>query len=214
VTDEIWCNRHNLTGIYLKWNSDTSVLLACTFPYLSRGAQQISCEGSRQAKRRIGMTNEEKFLGAALNAWKGNIERADKMFSNLTAKELLNEVAPGRNRLIYLWGHLTAVHDAMLPLLGFGPRRHPEYDDLFISKPDKATTTLPSAEDIKKSWTEANSKLSEGFATLSAADWLQRHSAVSEQDFAKEPLRNRFAILLSRTNHLSHHLGQTALAPK
>lgn len=75
------------------------------------------------------MTNEEKFFAAALNAWKGNIERADKLFSNLAAKELLNEVAPGKNRLIYLWGHLTAVHDAMLPLLGFGPRRHPEYDD-------------------------------------------------------------------------------------
>jgi len=167
-----------------------------------------------KAKRRIGMTNEEKFFAAALNAWKGNIERADKLFSNLAAKELLNEVAPGKNRLIYLWGHLTAVHDAMLPLLGFGPRRHPEYDDLFISKPDKATTSLPSAEDIKKSWSEVNGKLSDGFATLSAADWLQRHSAVSEEDFAKEPLRNRFAILLSRTNHLSYHLGQTVLAPK
>jgi len=23
VADEIWRNRHNLTGIYLKWNSDT-----------------------------------------------------------------------------------------------------------------------------------------------------------------------------------------------
>ncbi len=27
----------------------------------------------------------------------------------------------------------------------------------------------------------------------------------------KELLRNRFAILLSRTNHLSYHIGQAAL---
>jgi hypothetical protein len=27
-------------------------------------------------------------------------------------------------------------------------------------------------------------------------------------------LRNRLAILLSRTNHLAYHLGQTALRPK
>src|SRR6266851_1146327 len=55
VADEIWRNRHNLTGIYLKWNSDTSVLLVCTFPYLSRGAQQIACEGSRQSKVGVGI---------------------------------------------------------------------------------------------------------------------------------------------------------------
>src|SRR5258707_15067709 len=74
------------------------------------------------------MTNEELFLAVALNGWKGNIERADKMFSGLSEEELLKEVAPGKNRLIYLWGHLTAVHDAMLPLLGFGRRRHPQFD--------------------------------------------------------------------------------------
>jgi hypothetical protein len=53
-----------------------------------------------------------------------------------------------------------------------------------------------------------------GFAGLSPADWLKKHAAVSEEDFLKEQLRNRFAILLSRTNHLAYHLGQTALRPK
>jgi hypothetical protein len=56
--------------------------------------------------------------------------------------------------------------------------------------------------------------LFERFASLSAADWLKKHGAVSEEDFLKEPLRNRLAILLSRTNHLTYHLGQTALRPK
>jgi hypothetical protein len=59
-----------------------------------------------------------------------------------------------------------------------------------------------------------NGKLRAGFATLSPADWLQKHASVSEEDFAKEPLRNRFAILLTRTNHLSYHLGQAILATK
>src|SRR5712675_2343779 len=65
------------------------------------------------------MTNEELYLAVALNGWKGNIERADKMFSGLSEEELLKEVALGKNRMIYLWGHLTATHDALLPLLGF-----------------------------------------------------------------------------------------------
>jgi len=160
------------------------------------------------------MTNEDLFLAVALNAWKGNIERADKMFSGLSDEEVLKEVAPGKNRMIYLWGHLTAVHDAMLPLLGFGRRRHPEFDVSFISNPDKTQADVPSVELVRKAWTEVNTRLFEGFASLSAADWLKKHAAVSEEDFLKEPLRNRLAILLSRTNHLAYHLGQTALRSK
>jgi DinB superfamily len=158
------------------------------------------------------LAHEELFLSGALSAWKTNLERAEKLFFALSSAQLAREIAPGKNRLIYLWGHLTAVHDAMLPLLGFGPRLHPELDASFISKPDKAVPNLPSADEVKKSWNEVNGKLREGFARLSAADWLEKHAAVSGEDFAKDPLRNRFAILLSRTNHLSYHLGQATLA--
>ncbi len=102
----------------------------------------------------------------------------------------------------------------MLPLLGIGRRLHPEFDAAFISNPDKTQVEIPSVELVRKAWREVNRGLFEGFANLSAADWLKKHGAVSEDDFAKEPLRNRLAILLSRTNHLAYHLGQTALRPK
>jgi len=49
---------------------------------------------------------------------------------------------------------------------------------------------------------------------MSWSDWGQKHVVVSEEDFAKDPSRNRFAILLSRTNHLSYHLGQAVLGRK
>ena len=42
----------------------------------------------------------------------------------------------------------------------------------------------------------------------------EKHASVSDEDFAKDPLRNRFSVLLSRTTHISFHLGQTALIPK
>src|SRR6202047_39309 len=100
------------------------------------------------------MTNEELFLAVALNGWKGNIERADKVFSGLSDEELLKEVAPGKNRMIYLWGHLTAVHDAMLPLLGLGRRRYPEFDVAFISNPDKKQAGIPPVESVRKAWRE------------------------------------------------------------
>ena len=43
-------------------------------------------------------------------------------------------------------------------------------------------------------------------------DWLHKHTAVSDEEFVKDPTRNRLAIVLSRTNHASYHLGQSALA--
>ena len=158
--------------------------------------------------------SEQALVTAAVNSWKLNIERADRFFSPLTEEQLLKEVAPGKNRLIYLWGHLTAVHDRMLPLLVLGARRHPEYDSLFLTNPEKTAPTLPAAAEIKKAWDEINGTLLAGFEGLSAADWLQKHASVSEEDFAKDPQRNRLSVLLSRTTHISFHLGQTALIPK
>jgi DinB superfamily len=160
------------------------------------------------------MSNEDRFVSIALNSWKAYIDRADKLFSNLTPDQLNKEVAPGKNRLLYLLGHLTAVHDGMLPLLSLGPRLHPEMDEPFIANPDKAGPNLPSAQDVLQAWTEVNTKLSAGITAFKTEDWLQRHTSVSEQDFAKEPLRNRFAILISRTGHLASHLGQALLVVK
>jgi hypothetical protein len=160
------------------------------------------------------MTPEQALVTSTINSWKMAIERADKLFLPLTEAQLQKEVAPGKNRLIYLWGHLTAVHDRMLPLLDFGPRLYPEFDAPFITSPDRAMPELPMGHEIKKSWNEVNGKLLGGFESLSPAEWLQKHTAVSEEDFAKDPSRNRFAVLLSRTGHVAFHLGQTALIPK
>jgi hypothetical protein len=159
------------------------------------------------------MTNEHLLVATALAAWKLNIERTEKLFFDLPAEKLQAEIAPGKNRLIYLWGHLTAVHDRMITALSLGERVRPKFDAVFISAPDK-TSDLPSADEIKKAWSEVNARLLKGFETLTPADWLRKHSAVSDEDFAKEPLRNRYAILLSRTSHLAYHLGQAVLALK
>ena len=160
------------------------------------------------------MTPEQSVVASAVHAWKLHVERADKLFSGLSEQQLLAEVAPGKNRLVYLWGHLIAVHDAMLPLLGLGPRRHPELDAAFLTGADKTVAELPSAAELKDLWNDVNGRLLAGFNGFTAADWAQKHSAVSDEDFAANPLRNRLAILLSRTAHVAYHHGQAALAPK
>ncbi len=160
------------------------------------------------------VTSHELSVQVAVNSWRLVLERVNKALSNLTDDQLLKEVAPGKNRLIYLWGHLTAAHDAMFPILGLGERLHPELDAIFISTPDRAGAQLPPVGELRKYWDEVNGKLVSQFATFSGSEWLQRHNAVSEEDYAKDPARNRLAVLLSRTNHMSYHLGQITLALK
>jgi hypothetical protein len=160
------------------------------------------------------MTSHELAVKVAINSWRLVVERADKIFSRLTEDQILGEVAPGKNRVIYLWGHLIAIHDAMFSILGLGPRLHPDLDAVFVDNSDKAVAETPSAGQLKQYWDEVNGKLLSQFQSLSADEWLLRHRAMSEEDYAKDPTRNRLAVLLSRTNHLSHHLGQVTLALK
>jgi hypothetical protein len=157
------------------------------------------------------MAIERSLIDSALRGWKSNVERVDKLFEALSPGELEQEVAPGKNRLIYLWGHLAAVNDALLPLLGIGERLHPEFDGMFISNPDKSVPLTVSGQSLKTAWQEINQQLWNGFSKFSASDWAQRHTAVSEEDFAREPHRNRFTVLLGRTTHLAYHLGQATL---
>ena len=153
------------------------------------------------------MTPETSLIDSALRNWRSNVDRAGKLFGNLSEEQLLREVAPGKNRLIYLWGHLTAFNDALIPLLGFGPRIHPELDLMFVSNPDRTVPAILLGEDFKIIWQETSQLLWTGFSKLSVADWLQKHGAVSEEDFLREPHRNRFTILLGRTAHIAITFG-------
>ena len=157
------------------------------------------------------MTTEEQLSNTALNAWKLVTGRLDASITPLTEEQLQKQVAPGKNRLLYLVGHLTAVHDRMFPLLSLGGRLHPELDEIYITNPDRALPDPVSAADLKRAWSEVNSKLTAAFEELTPAQWLQKHTAVSDEDFAKDPTRNRLAVLMSRTNHAAFHTGQVAL---
>ncbi len=158
------------------------------------------------------MTNEELLATAALKSWKQVLGQFDKGLAALTDNDFQKRVAPGRNRLYYLLGHLAAVHDRLLPMLGVSDRLHPELDEAFISHPDGAQSDTVSVAELRRAWSEVNSRLSSTFDRYSPQDWLHKHTAVSDEDFAADPTRNRLAVVLSRTNHLSFHTGQLVLA--
>ena len=144
----------------------------------------------------------------ALGAWDIQNSRLLKLIESLPEERLLDEIAPGKNTGIYVLGHLIAVHDNMLPVLGLGDRLYPHLDEIFLRNPDKSGLAKPSVSELKSNLNEVNTRLAAGFATLSPANWLERHTAVSEADFEKEPHRNKLNLLLNRTGHLAYHLGQ------
>ena len=157
------------------------------------------------------MTAEELFVDTALRAWKFNVDRAEKSFAALTDEQLEARVAPGRNRLLYLLGHIAAVHDRMLPLLGAGERRHPELDAVFIQEADSGKPSPIPASTLKDILVETDGALWSAFTQWTPAEWLSKHTSVSPEDFAREPHRNKLSVLLSRNAHLASHQGQIVL---
>ena len=143
-----------------------------------------------------------------LTAWDAQNGYLNKLLDEFTDEQLLNEISPGRNSGIYLLGHLVAVSDAMLPLLGFGNRLFPVLEEVFIKMPDKAGQVMPSITELKENLKVVNAKLKEHFTATSPAQWLEKHNSVSAEDFAKEPHRNKLNIIISRTNHMANHIGQ------
>jgi DinB superfamily len=149
--------------------------------------------------------------GITLNAWQVNIDRCTKLINSLTDDQLSHEIAPGKNRGIYLVGHLAAVHDAMPEILGFGKRAFPALQPVFLEKPDKSVEQIPSIQELRKIWTDVHDRLKNEFAKMTPEAWFRRHESMTDADFEKDPTRNKLAVLQNRTNHLSYHFGQLIL---
>jgi hypothetical protein len=150
----------------------------------------------------------ELFITMALTAWNTHNERVTKLFDTLTDEQILSETAPGRNRGIYLFGHLVAVNDRLFSLFGLGDRFYPQLDEPFLSNPDKAKEPYPTVAELKESWKKVNDGLQVAFKKLTADEWFEKHNSVTAEDFAKDPQRNKLNVLLNRTSHTGYHLGQ------
>jgi hypothetical protein len=158
--------------------------------------------------------NNQLLVKMVLDGWNAKLKETDALLAQLSDEQLMNEVAPGRNRGIYLLGHLTAVNDKMISLLNLGEQLHPELNDSFLKEADKKTDEITSADVLRKCWNEINSVLTNHFNNMQPESWFEKHTSVSAEDFAKEPHRNKLNIIISRTNHLAYHLGQMALLKK
>jgi len=155
----------------------------------------------------------EQVTGLIKNAWNVQVKAVTGYFNKYDTDFYYQEVAAGRNRAVYLLGHLTASNDSLLPMLGLGERLHPELESLFLGTPDKQLpdTELPSFEELKSYWEDVTSTLTNYFSNFTTEQWLERHTRVSAEDFALDPKRNKLNVLLGRITHMTYHMGQLNL---
>ena len=146
-----------------------------------------------------------------LMGWDAQNSYLNKLISSLTDEQLAKEIAPGKNTGVYLLGHLIAVSDGMLPLLGFGDRLFPEMEEVFIKNPDRSGQVFPPVTELKQRLEAVNTKLNSHFRSTEVDGWLSRHTAVSSEDFVKEPHRNKLNVVINRTGHMAYHIGQMRL---
>lgn len=87
------------------------------------------------------MATTELFIKMVFNRWNASLKNFDTLLNGLS-ETLQKEIAPGKNRGIYLLGHMIAVHDEMLILLDMGEKLYPELYEPFLNMADKATSLV------------------------------------------------------------------------
>src|SRR5687767_8946642 len=137
----------------------------------------------------------EIFVQMALKSWNQQIKNTNKFFESIPDSSLTKEVAPGKNSLAYLLGHLVAVNEGMITLFGLGERRYAHYDDPFVKSPDKSGLSFPDAATLRAAWKQSNEELTAYFEKMTPADWFSKHNAMTDEDLVKDPGRNKLSVL-------------------
>ena len=154
------------------------------------------------------MDTKNVTVKMVLDSWNDHLKKFNEVITSLSDEDLNREVYPGRSRAFYLLGHMIAVHDNTMKLFGFGNPQYPELYEIFARNKDRDIDHNLTISQLKEYWENVNDTLNENFLKLSADEWFEKHTAVSDEDFAKEPHRNKLNIVLTRTNHLQYHFGQ------
>jgi hypothetical protein len=153
-------------------------------------------------------------LDICLLQWNSYNKRIQKILDTISDEAYHKPIVAGGNSPSWILGHLIEDDDAILELLGIRTRLHPELKAIYHHERGKNQEGHLNKEELSKTWQEILAHLDTAFKSWKESDWLSRHTAVSEEDFKKEPHRNRLNVMLTRLTHKASHLGQIALQPK
>jgi hypothetical protein len=157
------------------------------------------------------MNRTDTIVKMVFDRWDASVKNVDTLINSFSDETLQREIVPGKNRGIYLLGHLIAVHDEMLKLLDMGEKQYPELYEPFLKSPDKTISQIPTASELRNVWAKQCQTLKENFRRLKSDEWFEKHTAISADDFVKEPHRNKLNVIITRVTHMQYHLGQLQL---
>jgi DinB superfamily len=146
--------------------------------------------------------------------WDTYNRRMQKMLDALSAENYFKAIVPGGNSPSWLMGHLADTDDALLELFGIRKRMFPELAKIYHHEKGTNQSGHLSKDELNTQWKAILAELDKTFKSMSESDWHSRHMAVTEEDFKKEPQRNKLNVMLSRVSHKASHLGQVAMQEK
>lgn len=150
-------------------------------------------------------------LSICLLQWDTYNKRMQKALDTLSDENFHKSVVAGGNTPSWIFGHLVDTDDALLELFGIRTRLYPDLKTIYHHEKGSNQSGHLSKSELIKRWNEISAELDKAFKSWSEAEWLNRHTAVSEEDFKKEPHRNKLNVMLSRVSHKASHLGQVAM---
>ncbi len=153
-------------------------------------------------------------LDICLLQWSTYNRRMQKTLDTIREEDFHKPIVPGGNSASWLLGHLADTDDALLELFAIRKRMFPELAKVYHHERGTNQVGHLSKAELSTKWNAITAELDKAFASMSEQDWLGRHQAVTEEDFKKEPHRNKLNVLLSRVSHKASHLGQIAMLPK
>ncbi len=153
-------------------------------------------------------------LDICLLQWDAYNKRMEKMIESTSSDNFSKAIVPGGNSPSWLFGHLADTDDKLLELFGIRQRMYPELSTIYHHERGANQEGHLSKDELLKKWKAISAELDRAFKAMNESDWHARHVAVTEEDFKKEPHRNKLNVMLSRVTHKASHLGQIAMQPK
>lgn len=153
-------------------------------------------------------------IDICLLQWDAYNSRAQKILESINEESYHLAIVTDGNSPSWLMGHLANTDDMVLELFGIRKRIFPELATIYHHTRGSNQTGHLTKEELAEKWKTILDELDQAFKSMTESEWLGRHMAVTEEDFKKEPQRNKLNVMLSRVTHKASHLGQIAMQVK
>ena len=153
-------------------------------------------------------------LDICLLQWDTYNRRMQHVLETISDEDFHKPVITGGNSPSWLLGHLADTDDALFELFGIQKRMYPDLAKIYHHERGTNQSGHLTKQELSAQWNAIVEELNRVIKNYSEKEWLSRHTVVSEEDFKKEPHRNKLNVMLTRVTHKASHLGQIALQVK